>query len=137
MIWIMGSLLVSVAVLFFCILLIGGRNPAPSRWFSDTVVASVYVPLMCCLALGGLGAIVHAAINWKNRPPTAMESLVSLGILGSAGVGVKLMGVGKRLKRHEQKRKILEIVELAHQRRAGRDSTLPPRSSPERPKKAA
>jgi hypothetical protein len=97
MVLIIGSLLISLAVLLFCVVLLAFRNPNPPFWASDMWVGNLHSIFMITLGLGGLMAIGSTLFNAEAGSYTTVELTISVVILAAMVIIVKLMRIKKRL----------------------------------------
>jgi hypothetical protein len=99
MLLLIGTSLMCLAVFWFAVLLIGGRNPKPPWWAGDVLVGDVQVPLMMLLAVTAFWYIFRF---FTASAASAVSNAV--GAAGSAGVAVatvliiRHMRIGRRLK---------------------------------------
>lgn len=137
MFWVLGSTAVSAAVLGFCLVLIGARNPKASFWFKDLLVANLWVPAIICSGIVGIGCWVKALTLLPSEPPAVWVIGVSAAVVAGTVAGVKLLQVRKRLAAFEARQAIRDTIENARKKRKAAVVEDGAPVDPNRPKRAA
>jgi hypothetical protein len=98
---IVGTVCITLSVFFYCIVLLGVRDPRKPRWAADALVGNVYIMFIMALGLGGLLAVGSALISWNGAGASIWHLLISAALLAAMVAGVKLMRIKERLARLE------------------------------------
>ena len=98
---IVGTVCIALSVFFYCIVLLGARDPRKPRWAADALVGNVYIMIIMALGLGGLLAVVSALISWNDVGASIWQLLISVALLAAMVVGVRFMRIKERLTRLE------------------------------------
>ncbi len=118
-----GTVLICLAVLFFTVVLVAGRNPAPSLWVNDWLVADVHIPVMLLLALFGFFLLSRFAIDSGSTAAfRAIEMAGSAGVVLLTVLTIRQMKVGRRLKQYAEMEADMATEETAS---AERGETIP------------
>ncbi len=92
-----GALCACLAVLLFCVTIIGARKPAHSWIFSDSIAANVWVPAIILLGIMGLAFVVQFFLTLA-MSAAGIGHVAGAGAIVAATVGlVRSMGVRRRL----------------------------------------
>jgi hypothetical protein len=98
-----GTVLLCLGVLWFTALLIGGRNPQPSWWAGDWILADVQVPLMMLLVVIGLWSIFRSgSAYFQGTGLRLAEILAALAAVAATGLVIRKMKVGQRLRQYAE-----------------------------------
>ena len=97
-----ATLLICGTAVFFSVVLMGGRNPRPSRWAQDWLIADIYVPGMFLAVL--LSVWLLARFFGELAARTGLVGLADAGvaaaIIAVTCVVLVKMKVGQRLARY-------------------------------------
>ena len=94
-----GTTLICLAVLWFIILLLGGRNPNPPWYVGDWLLADVQVPMMMMLAIVGAWFISRIPESQSaGKADGLFEILAAVGVVTMTTLIINRMKVGRRLK---------------------------------------
>ncbi|MCG6892345.1 MAG: hypothetical protein LJE65_01965 [Desulfobacteraceae bacterium] len=137
MFYIIGTAALAAAVIGFCVVLLGARNPRPSVWFQGVLVANVYVPLIIGIGIVGIGVLVRSIILVKSEPPSLLALAISMAIAAGAALAVQQMKVRERLAFYQRKQAIRDTIERVRRQRADARTDPGTFSGPDRPKRAA
>jgi len=110
MLLIIGTTGLALSVLIFAIGLIGCRNPRRPVWARDILVETVYLPVIMCLALVGVGCFAKFILAADSRPPDVMEITLMAGIAAATLLLLKLMRIRQRLSEYEAIEKTADII---------------------------
>ena len=91
-----------VAVNLFCLLAIVSRNPEPSRWKSETLVANLFMPMLIFIGIGGLIFIVDFFLAFEEEAFSWLDGGLALGVILIGSLLVKSMRLKKRFAEFEQ-----------------------------------
>lgn len=94
---ILGTLFVSLAVIYFCTTLISVRNPRKSWWVSEFLVSSLHMPVIILLVFGGLFIAGSALYQWTAEGTKIWHVIASAVLFIAMIVGVKFMRIKARL----------------------------------------
>ncbi len=129
-----GVSLVSVAVLWFVVLLIGCRNPVRPAWAGEGLVANLYLPL-------GIGMLIMGAVNVLQSLFLFFPSMVEIGysaLVLALAVGIYVMlNVRKRLAVYRAQETSGVVIEVDFQTDTQGNQPQPPLHSSLHFRKAA
>jgi hypothetical protein len=77
--------------------MIAGRNPHPSKWAGEFLLADLYVPLWLCLIIGGVGLLIHWGVSLDQEPLHWPSIVASAAALGATILCLKFLRVGEKL----------------------------------------
>lgn len=97
-----GAILMSVAILSFCIVLLGARNPRRPGWASDGLIGNLYCPLLVSFGLVGTALFVSGLSDFSAYGITRLDLLIAAAILCVTAIGAKAMKVRTRLAVYEK-----------------------------------
>jgi len=97
MLLVYGSASLMLAILLFGVTLIGARNPFPSAWADDFLVANVYVPVMIALGVLGGGSIARFFVSMDGNRLSVKELLLAVGIVAVGTALFKGLHIKRRL----------------------------------------
>ena len=122
-----GVSCLSVASLFFAVVLLGSRNPKHPQWASDAMVAYFYAPAMVGLTAVGLISLAHFAASLSQGIPEMRQLLAVAAILGITLSCFKLLGLRKRLAAYAAQHASAQILRpAAFTRNAPAEASQPP-----------
>ena len=103
MLLLIGTSLMCLAVLWFAVLLIGGRNPKPPWWAGDVLVGDVQVPLMMLLAVIAFWTIFRFfTSSAAGAVSNAVAAAGSAGVVAATVLIIRHMRIGRRLKQFDE-----------------------------------
>ncbi|MDA8139499.1 MAG: hypothetical protein M0036_12685 [Desulfobacteraceae bacterium] len=94
---ILGSVLITLSVLLFCVVMLAFRNPQQPFWASDAWVGNFHSILIIAFGLAGILTIGFTLMNPATDSFNKMDITIAAAILAGMVIGVKMMGIKKRL----------------------------------------
>ncbi|RJQ71948.1 MAG: hypothetical protein C4519_19170 [Desulfobacteraceae bacterium] len=95
---VIGSVFISLSVFWFCITLLGGRNPKKPKWASDGWI-DFHCPFLLGFALVGISLWIKGlAANGINQ----LDIVGTVLIFAVTVFGVRAMKIGKRIAEYEE-----------------------------------
>ena len=97
MLLIFGTIGITLASVFYAIVLLGCRNPLKPRWTNEFLTGNIYVPAIIALYAAGGGCIVQWSLTITSQPPSYMELILAIGSIGLGLFVLKMLHIKKRL----------------------------------------
>lgn len=99
-----GSAGISLAVLAFCIVMLGARNPRNPAWASPAWVGNCHSIIILMLGVGGIFSISAGIIKLTNHGIDLLSILISIAIFALTFLIVKAMKLKEKIARFEAMR---------------------------------
>lgn len=94
---ILGTSLISSAVIVFCIVLIGFSQPRQPFWATDGWIGNVHSIVVVLLGFGGISTLFSAFFTFKAGGINGLHLVIAALILAATVIAVKGMKIRKRL----------------------------------------
>jgi len=94
---VIGAIGLSLAILTFCIVLLGARDPRSPKWASDFWIGNVHSIVILVLGCGGVLSIISALPMLLDGSIGTLHITLAALILVAGAVGVKALKIDKKL----------------------------------------
>ena len=113
MLLVYGTSGIALAVLVFGVILVGSRNPRPSFWASESLVANIHVPLIILLTVLGVGCYLKFILSFGSQAVGVKDIGLAVGIAAVSLVMLKLLRIKEHLAAFDTVEKSAEIIKPA------------------------
>ncbi len=133
----LGVICLCGSVLAFCLLLLACRNPRPSRWSDDFLVANVLSPLLIGLAVFGLADLVRVGFRAEPADWEAARLLPAAAAVVLTAIALKALRVRRTLASYAARSAPGKVIDLAAARPGTEQEEPKPPVQPKGRKRAA
>ncbi len=103
---IVGSAAISLAVLFFCIVLLAARNPRKPAWASAAWVGNCHSIVILLLGVGGIFSLGSGLVKFTQNGVDLLSIVIALVILAATVLVIKSMKVRKKVAEFEAMQRV-------------------------------